>query len=316
MAAGIGKMLCPSQKANTEASLPAKYRSIKTVSPASPNAFSSIRRQMPARAASRVSQISTPFSGREPVRLQNYWEFRLPFDISARLYSAIKHCDSAVRTPYSRIKLLANDLLPSNRAAARGGPNTLKPAASSSSTSPSASGFSGPTITKSTASCRAACSGCRSQSAGGKIPKIPKIPRRLLPVIPQTALIEFWITQKAGRNLRCHSKRATAARHELPFEEYLGEYLPQIPYIPWQRRPKSGSNFLAKCLVKCPLKCYGQSRVRGRPCRQSKSFRMAQALSFAAARAAKLSVVLAGYLTKLDSMQEGQIRGFRPGNAC
>ncbi len=60
------RMVLPSTKESTETSLPVMNSSMTTLSPEAPNFRSSIISRSPSSAASRVSQIKTPFPSAGP----------------------------------------------------------------------------------------------------------------------------------------------------------------------------------------------------------------------------------------------------------
>ena len=65
----MGTTVSPSVKDSTDTSGPVRNSSMTTVAPLSPNARSSIMERTAARAASRVSQINTPFPRARPSAL-------------------------------------------------------------------------------------------------------------------------------------------------------------------------------------------------------------------------------------------------------
>ena len=113
----------------------------------------------------------------------------------------------AIRTPAASATSWQNAFDVSIRAAARVGPNTGIPAASSASATPAASGASGPTTTSSTASARASAttaggsSGSTAAHADPRLRRDPGAPRR------DDHLVDARLARRASRRARARARR-------------------------------------------------------------------------------------------------------------
>ena len=122
--------------------------SMTIVSPAVPNFLSSISSSTPASASSLFSHIRTPLPSASPSALRT-----IGYSAVSRYFLAsladVNVSYAAVGILYFFIRSLENALEPSRIAAFFLGPNTLKPSASNTSTTPPTSGSSIPITVRS-----------------------------------------------------------------------------------------------------------------------------------------------------------------------
>ena len=136
------------QTAKTLTSGPSRKSSISTDAPASPKPPSR-QRSTQAAASCRESVTRTPLPAASPSALTTNGPSICSRYRCAASGSA-KEPDAAVATPAFAMISLAKAFDDSSRAAARLGPNTGMPSRDTASTTPAASGASGPTTTRST----------------------------------------------------------------------------------------------------------------------------------------------------------------------
>ena len=196
----------PSQTAKNDASAPVRCSSMTTHRPASPNRRSSIASRTACSAADRSGATVTPFPAASPSALMTTGNPNSPPATVASASSARRQTRKrAVGTACRAMNALAKALLDSSLAANRLGPNRRRPRASNRSPTPRASGSSGPTTVRSTASdsanaSKAAGSDTSSEraAAGGPGPRRCRVRRS--PPEPRTPA-------PASRSARARARR-------------------------------------------------------------------------------------------------------------
>ena len=144
------RIVFPSTKESTDTSLPVINSSMTMVFPALPNFLSSMISFTPSSASSRELQIRTPFPRASPSAFSTMGNFAQVRRYSSAFSASSKFSYAAVGIPYFFIRSLEKALDPSRIAAFFLGPNTLRPLASKTSTTPPTRGSSIPITVRST----------------------------------------------------------------------------------------------------------------------------------------------------------------------